>query len=238
MGVQQKLGIHDGITDAGSALKGCREHLIKFHDDVTQCLERDLPWILGAAGLPQPVFVAEFSDSAYLVAERFGSVAAAGILMMRSALRHEYPLRGGIGVGSFSHESSGVRTNHEGQIWSTASFLGSAAITAYQMERAEPLGFRIFVHPQIIDAPRELFASQVAIPIADTETVPGVSRELRYWRSTEAQEARARLVAFRDRQKLSARARQHYDVTIAAYERFATYADEIPFAPPALWLTR
>jgi len=80
--------------------------------------------LAAADSIPLPKFIAEFSDSAYIVGDRFASVAVAGILMMRRALRHKYPLRGGIGVGTFSHETSGVRTGKEQTVWSTSSFLG------------------------------------------------------------------------------------------------------------------
>jgi hypothetical protein len=66
-----------------------------------------------APSVPQSKFIAEFSDSAYIVGDRFAAVAAAGIMLMRRALRHEYPLRGGIGAGTFSHQTSGVRTGPE-----------------------------------------------------------------------------------------------------------------------------
>jgi len=186
--------------------------------------------------VPEPKFVAEFSDSAYIVGERFASVAAVGLLLLRRALRHEYPLRGGIGVGTFSHETSGVRTNRETQVWSTSSFLGSAVVTAYQAERSNAAGLRVFIHPSVLRRNTEPLLKTYATELPEDERSAASTHELRFWQAAEAPAAAQRLIAFRDKQELAERPMRHYDATLTAYGRFAAVLKDLPLALPALWL--
>jgi hypothetical protein len=124
-------------------------------------------------------------------------LAVLAIKMMRSALRHEYPLRGGIGYGTFHHEMSGVRTASEGQVWSTSSFLGGATVAAYQAERSPTPGLRIFIHPSVPET--ELF-EVLTVRASKEEANPGSFGELRLWRSEEVKAAIVQLSAFRSKQ--------------------------------------
>jgi hypothetical protein len=237
MGVQQALVGSGSGREAAAAFGRCRERLEDFHRDLADTIGRDLPLLLaGLPTIPEPSFLAEFSDSAYVVSERFGSVAAAALLLMRRALRHEYPLRGGIGVGTFSHETSGVRTNREGQVWSTSSFLGSAVVTAYQAEHSLTPGLRVFIHPSVLRRNTEPLLQAYATPLPMEERSPCSSHELRFWRAAEAAAAAEKLLAFRDKQELADRPLRHYDATHSAYGRFDAIKKDLPLAPPALWL--
>jgi hypothetical protein len=100
MGVQQDL-VPARARDESASFAQCHTRLEDFRQDLSNTIGRDLPLLLPSFGIPEPDFVAEFSDSAYIIVERFASVAIPAIFLMRCALRHEYPLRGGIGVGSF-----------------------------------------------------------------------------------------------------------------------------------------
>src|SRR5258707_363241 len=116
MGVQHDLVPTKDRRSAFTNFERCRDRLENFHQDLDNTIARALPLLLAnLPSVPEPRFVAEFSDSAYIIGDRFASVAIPALLLMRRALRHEYPLRGGIGVGSFSHETSGVRTSRERQ---------------------------------------------------------------------------------------------------------------------------
>jgi hypothetical protein len=123
MGIQQYFAAKTGTLDARQSFAECRERLEQFHNDLATTMDNSL-LLLYRLSINQPGFVAEFSDSAYIVSDRFVSLAMAASALMRKAIRHEYPLRGGIGAGSFSHEVSGVRTGRENQIWTTSSFFG------------------------------------------------------------------------------------------------------------------
>lgn len=237
MGVQKDLLPTNDRKSAEDAFLRCRERLESFHQDLSEILSRELPLLMmNDAGLPPPSFIAEFSDAAYIVGERFGSVAIPALFLMRRALRHEYPLRGGIGVGSFSHENSGVRTDREQQVWTTSSFLGGAVVTAYQAERSNVPGLRIFVHPTVLQRNTEGFLKPYTVSLPESEKSADSTHELRFWRATEAPSATARIQAFRDKQTLAERAVRHYDATVRAYERFGTITAELPHALPALWL--
>ena len=72
---------------------------------------------------------------------------------MRKALRHEYPLRGGIGFGSFEHQTSGSSVQGDGQIWSAASFWGGAIVSAFQAECGVARGLRVLIHPDAMNQP-------------------------------------------------------------------------------------
>lgn len=229
MGVQQSLTRTDIPTDA--AVRHCRDTFEQFHRDLADTISMTFAVPAERGGMVAPTFVAAFSDAAYVVGATFETVAAAGVMLMRRALRHSYPLRGGIGMGTFSHETSGV-TTREGQVWSTSSFFGSAVVTAYRAERSDALGLRVFVHEVAADAAT---SSIVAMPLRDAEPAPA-THELRLWRVIETEPAVERVTALRDGQQLGERARAHYETTIAAYRRYALVPDDIPFATPALWL--
>jgi hypothetical protein len=236
MGVQQQL-TRDGDASQ-SGFSECRERLEYFHRDLNTTLENEL-LILFADSLPQPHFVAEFSDSAYVVSDHFATVALAGVVIMRKALRHSYPLRGGIGVGSFSHETSGVRTIRREQVWSTSSFLGSAIVTAFQAERSVAAGMRIFMHPTVLTK-NEYKSSfeEYAISLSPSEATETSSHEICLWRNNEAPAAVKRLQHFRDKQDLDPRVLRHYQATSDAYERFGKRDSRLPRVPPAFWVFR
>ncbi len=237
MGVQQELVPGEKDRKVSRRFKRCRERLEVFHRDLSNTVGQGLPTLLWMQRtVPQPSFVAEFSDSAYIVGERFTSVAVAAFMLMRKALRHEYPLRGGIGVGSFSHETSGVRTGREPQTWSTSSFLGGAVVTAYQAERSVAPGLRILIHPLVMRRNTEPRLKVYTVPLSQEEISAGSSHELRLWRAAEVPLALERLHAFRDKQELPERARRHYEGTGAAYERFGAVKKDLPFVLPAIWL--
>lgn len=237
MGVQKGLLPGADPKSAETAFEQCRNQLENFHRDLGELLSRELPLLMANdADVPPPNFVAEFSDSAYIVGQRFASVAIPALFLMRRALRHEYPLRGGIGVGSFSHENSGVRTDREQQVWTTSSFLGGAIVTAYQAERSAAAGLRILVHPHVLRHNTEPYLKPYTIPLLESESSTDSTHELRIWRSKEVTAAIARLRAFRDKQDLTERALRHYDSAIAAYDRFGTITKELPHVLPALWL--
>lgn len=150
MGVQRELT--RGDVSQPVVERRCREVFERFHGDLFDTINLNFPMMASGGSVEEPSFIAEFSDAAYVVGPRFTTVAAAGLSLMRSALRHRYPLRGGIGIGSFSHETSGVRTIRTGQVWSTSSFFGSSVVTAYQAERSAALGLRIFVHEAAVES--------------------------------------------------------------------------------------
>src|ERR1041385_7509268 len=129
-------------------------------------------------------FIAEFSDAAFIVFNTFAAAAATGVLLMRSAAWLGYPLRGGIGYGSFIHDTSGVKSSHEGQVWSTNSFSGTAVVTAYQAERSTALGMRLFLHSRVS---AELIGPLMpsTIPLHDSEQDSTSNRELRLWSAAE-----------------------------------------------------
>jgi hypothetical protein len=235
MGVQQDL-LSTG-ADATGRFDRCRERLEDFRRDLFVLINQQLPMLLLRSDVPEPHFVAEFSDSAYIVGDRLASVAVPAIYLMRQALRHRYPLRGGMGFGTFSHESSGVRANQDRQVWTTSSFLGGAIVTAYQAERTTTPGLRIFVHPTVAEASKsERYWENFAIPLPDAEANTDSTHELRVWLDIEADAAAMRLRDFRDRQALPDRPKRHYDAALAAYERFASFKEGLPFLTPALWL--
>lgn len=237
MGVQRAL-LGEGRDDPESvqAFEDCRENLESFHRDLDNLMERELELLLHDSQIPQPNFVAEFSDSAYIVGDHFASVAVPALSLMRKALRHEYPLRGGIGIGTFAHETSGVRTNRQRQIWSTSSFLGSSVVTAYQAERCPIAGLRVFIHPDVMILNTEAYLDLYTMPVREPKTQTA-THELRIWRAYESSAAIKRLIAFREKKgQLPERATQHYDATITAYENFETVETELPHIVPALWL--
>ena len=218
-------------------LDRCRTRLEDFHRDLNDTVERDLPLLFRTTPTAVlPHFVAEFSDCAYVVGSRFGDVAVAGLLLMRKALRHGYPLRGGIGMGTFAHEASGVRASGSGAVWSTSSFLGGAIVTAYLAERSVALGTRVFVHPTVGSGEAGHHVSSYTVPLLGAELNDQSSHELRLWRSSEAPSALQRLQGLCDAEHLAERVRQHYEATFAAYCRFALIAADLPLIPPALWL--
>jgi len=232
MGVQQALvGGRSRSSESRARFEKCTAQLTRFHDDLAGAIE-------AVDSMQVPRFVAEFSDSAYIVDDRFAPVALTGILMMRRALRHDYPLRGGIGVGTFSHETSGVRTGKEQRIWSTSSFLGGAIVTAYQAERSAVPGMRILLHKTVMLRNAEPFVKPYAVPLEAGEADPNTGHELRFWKAAEAEIAKNRLNEFRQQQRLSPRADRHYGATIAAYGRFAVDRRDLPLVGPALWLRR
>jgi hypothetical protein len=236
--VQRELVPSKERRNAESAFERCRLRLEDFHQDLSNIIERDLPLILGRSSVPQPRFVAEFSDSAYIVGDRFASVAIPALFLMRRALRHRYPLRGGIGVGSFSHETSGVRTSRDGQIWSTGSFLGGAIVTAYQAERSTTPGLRILVHPQVMQRNQEGHLNVYTMSLPKAEASDSASHELRFWTADETSAATKKLRAFLDAEQPPQRAVRHYEAAISAYQRFGTVKKRLPHAVPALWLFR
>jgi hypothetical protein len=233
MGVQSDLVTADNRHRASPGFDRCRERLEDFHRDLDDTAGKLMNT---AAGVPEPEFVAEFSDSAYVIGERFASVAIPALHLMRRALRHKYPLRGGIGVGSFSHETSGVRANRERQVWSTSSFLGSSIVTAYQAEHSTIPGLRIFIHPLVMRRNQEPYLNVYTLPLPKEENNMDASHELRLWQAHEVEAAMSRLRRFRDAQKLSERPLRHYDAAINAYERFRPIKKELPHVLPAIWL--
>jgi hypothetical protein len=237
MGVQAQLVGDKADSEPEGQFARCQERLEDFHGDLRNTIERDLPLLLlSDTSVPEPNFVAEFSDSAFVVGPRFASVAIAGVLLMRKALRHEYPLRGGIGFGSFSHEDSGVRAKRDGQVWSTSSFLGGSVVTAYQAERSRARGLRVFIHPAVMRLVSEGLRDVFSAPLSACELTPEATHELRQWHGTDSVLARERLDAFRAKQELTPRALEHYDATTAAFDRLAGIEAPIPLAPPAIWL--
>lgn len=239
LGVQQQLVPSEKQHSKIGGFDRCRNRLEDFHQDLSNIIHRDLPLLLVRSPIRQPRFIAEFSDSAYIVGDQFASVAIPALFLMRRALRHKYPLRGGIGIGSFSHESSGVQTSREGQIWSTSSFLGGAIVTAYQAERSNAPGLRVFIHPLVMQRAQEINLNLYALPLPADETSAASSHELRFWHSTEAAAAIDKLRAFREGETLPEQAGRHYDSAVAAYERFGSIKKQLPHAlMPQLWLFR
>jgi len=237
MGTQHDLAPTSDRRAALSSFERSRDRLEAFHQDLSDTIGQQMPILLsGRANVPQPSFVAEFSDSAYIVGEQFGSVAIPGLSLMRRALRHKYPLRGGIGVGSFSHETSGVRTIREGQVWTTSSFFGGAIVTAYQAERSKAPGLRILVHPLVLRRNTEAFLKAYTIPLLENENSEASTHELRIWRANEAAAAISKLREFRDMQNLPEGASRHYEAAINSYARFGAIRRELPHVLPALWL--
>ena len=232
MGTQQELLPTDGRTDE-VGLARCRDRLEDFHRDLNRVIEQRLATF---DGYPEPGFVAEFSDSAYIVGERFASVAIPALSLMRSALRHTYPLRGGIGIGSFLHETSGVHAGGGQQVRTTSSFLGSAIVTAYQAEQSIAPGLRILVHPHVMQLEAEPLLKLYTVPLPQQESNAASTHELRFWYDFEVAPAISKLRDFRDAQNLTERSTKHYNATIAAYERFGTIRTALPHALPALWL--
>jgi hypothetical protein len=237
MGVQQALLSTNDRLDAPSGFDRCRERLGDFHRDLSYLIVNELPLLLNnSPEIPEPDFVAEFSDSAYIIGERFASVAIPAIYLMRRALRHEYPLRGGIGVGTFSHETSGVRADQNRQVWTTSSFLGAAVVTAYHAERSITPGLRVLIHPLVMRRNTEAYLNAYTLSLPASEQNADSTHELRFWRNAEADDAALRLRAFRDQQNLSERAMRHYDAAITAYERFRATKKDLPHITPAIWL--
>jgi|GEM_PF-3937318 len=235
MGVQQLTSVSPEDVEAKFA--ACQEHLADFHSDLASTIERDQLLISLVEPPVSPLsFVAEFSDAAYLVSRSFATVAASGIMMMRRALRHRYPLRGGIGFGSFSHETSGVRAASDNLVWSTSSFLGEAVVTAYQGERCRTPGLRIFVHDAAMQRTYEPLLSTYTMPLPADEVTEECKHELRLWISIEAAAAYEQLMAFRNSQDLTPRARRHYDAAGEAYLRCEAVPGILPAIGPALWL--
>jgi len=234
MGLQHDLAPANSRRRASAGFDLCRERLETFHRDLDDVVRRDMAIL--PVNVPQPHFVAEFSDSAYIVGVRFASVAIPALHLMRKALRHKYPLRGGIGAGSFSHETSGVRTLREQQVWTTSSFLGGAIVTAYQAERSSTPGLRVLVHPQVMRRNAEPFLNVFTVCLREDENNVASSHELRLWRANEVAAAARRLREFRDGQDLPERATRHYAAAIDAYDRFRSVQKELPHVLPALWL--
>jgi hypothetical protein len=236
MGVQRDL-VEVNNSGASSGFTRCQEKLRSFRGDLERVVGSQLELLsMADPSVAEPSFVAEFSDSAYIVGKQFASVAIAGVSLMRSALRHEYPLRGGIGIGSFSHEQSGVRTIRGGQVWTTNSFFGGAVVRAYQAERCSVPGLRIFIHPLVMQNNAEPSLQTYATPLLEEGSPEGVSHELRIWRSEEVAPALSRLQAFRGKENPPGRALRHYDATVAAYTHFAKIVEELPGVLPAIWL--
>src|SRR5205085_3675123 len=131
---------------------------------------------------------------------------------------------------SFSHENSGANARGDGQIWSTSSFFGSAIVTAYQAERTDALGLRVFVHPTVLNRSgvnETLNAAVTALP--PNEVTDVASHEVRIWTAGEARHAKWRLLRFRDKQRLTDRAKAHYEATSQAYDRFLADSTDLPF---------
>jgi hypothetical protein len=237
MGVQDKLGRSESEPTHDLFMKECREMFELFHRDVDETLGREMDLLTASGELTLPQFIAEFSDSVYVVADDLGTLICTAVIMMRKALRHEYALRGGVGFGSFSHETSGSSMRRNGQIWSTSSFFGSAIVSAYQAERSKPLGLRVLLHPTVTAQLRgddDLAAAAAELP--DNETSVSAMDEVRIWSSNEAAHAKRRIERFRDKQNLTDRARRHYDATMKAYERFGRITADLPFDPPTMWI--
>lgn len=236
MGVQQQLD-PTRAGDVEARFIACQERLADFHSDLTSTIEREQLLLAHMEPSVSPLsFVAEFSDAAYLVSQSFASVAAAGITMMRKALRHRYPLRGGLGFGSFSHETSGVRAGSDNLVWGTSSFLGGAVVTAYQAERCRNLGLRVFVHETVMHRADEPLLSTYTMPLPAEEVLDGCTHELRLWAPLDAVAAHKRLITFRDSQSLTTRARMHYDATGEAYRRCESIPENLPAILPGMWL--
>ena len=221
------LGTQNATLDHDVA--SCRKMLRDFHYD----LDVGVGWTSSLAG--SPTFVAEFSDSAYVVADKFEIVAEVALWLMRHALAKEYPLRGGIGVGGFWHEMSGASMRGEGLTWSTSSFMGRAVVTAYQAERSRAPGLRVFVHPDVMLRNTEPFLKAYTVRLPREEQDDQANCELRYWAADEVDEALPRLCAFRDKQQLSERAARHYAAAVSTYERFSSIEATLPHSPPLPW---
>lgn len=239
MGIKQLL--EPARPNTEERFSSCQELLEDFHTDLAQTIEQSRWFRMGKESPnSQPAmpltFVAEFSDSAYFVSQSFATVATAGITMIRKATRHKYPLRGGLGAGTFSHETSGVRTGRDDLIWSTSSFLGGAAVTAYQAERCSTLGLRIFVHERAIQHTAKPIITSFTAELTPEESADNCTHELRLWRAEEVEPALKHLVELRDSRTLTPRARHHYDVTDLAYRRFEKIPDDLPRITPAIWL--
>ncbi|MGB9103233.1 MAG: hypothetical protein WCC59_00620 [Terriglobales bacterium] len=237
MGVQRELLPAATAAEARARFQACRERLEHFRRDLASTIVA-LDTFLMPAAVPPPTFIAEFSDSAYIIGPKFASVAIPAIWLMRRALRHEYPLRGGIGFGTFLHEASGARFFGTGQVWSTSSFLGGAVVTSYLAERSTAMGLRVFVHRDAMQQAQELFLESYSTDLLSDEVDAVSTHELRLFDSNESAAAVARMRRFRESQNLTARASGHYESTIAAYERFGTISAGLPHTLPALWLDR
>jgi len=236
MGIQQQL---DPVptADAEARFNACQERLADFHQDLASTIDQDQLLLTRTVPLASPLsFVAEFSDAAYLVSNGFAAVASAGIVMMRKAIRHGYPLRGGLGVGTFSHETSGVRTGRDGLVWGTSSFLGGAVVTAYQAERCSTPGLRIFVREGVMRRNTEPLLKPYTVSLLPEEAVDNCTHELRLWSAAEAGAAQKRLEALRDSQEMTPKARRHYDAAGHAYRRFEVIRADLPIILPAVWL--
>jgi len=237
MGVQQQLSAAGSEEGNARGLAACRDSFDRFHRDVHEAVGREIDRLASGGNVGMPSFVAEFSDSAYIVADDVSTLLATAVIMMRRSLEHKYPLRGGLGFGSFMHETSGSSTRGDGQVWSSSSFFGGAIVTAYQAERCKARGLRVFVHPAVchhVSSYPKWRDAILAMPYS--EATDSATHEVRIWSSQEAPYATARLIRFRDRQQLTRRAKTHYVATGAAYSRFASERSDLPFDPPNLWV--
>lgn len=231
MGVQEKLAGGDEET-RNTGFYSAIEMLGQFHRDLNSVVNMSVSLIL-AEEFDTPIsFVAEFSDSAYIVSKEFTPIAVAGIALFQKAIRHNYPIRGGVGYGKFFHQMSGVKAHFGNQTWSTSAFLGDSIVTAYRAERNAAPGMRVFIHPSV-PLPQ---GTAYVTPLEEQESNENANSELRLWDSTEIQYVLPRLIEFKEAQDLSERATEHYNATMAAYQRFLEIKERLPHIPPNYWL--
>jgi hypothetical protein len=178
-----------------------------------------IPWRGGVWRCERPLFVAEFSDCAYLVFEHFPDAAFCGGLLMRCAYTRGVPMRAGLAAGAFLHQWSGVTAAPGEPTWSTASFLGSGAVLAYQAERSPAKGFRILIHPSVLACQNERHLDKLAIRLPAAEVSPHATHEVPIVGPTERAWALRMLKQMQEFLRPPDRALPHYTRTRSALLR-------------------
>lgn len=180
-------------------------------------------------------FVMTFSDSAYILTERFETAARIAFGVMRRCLFSDIPLRIGIGRGTFARLSFSTLSHPAGVLVAEAPFLGTSIINSYRAEESKTApGFRILVHPS---AARETVPFWCA-EIPEPERSEDASHEVDFvtlWPAWIPQDQYPELVSHVQGMRGSAksqRALRHYDATIAAmarlYEKGKNYPTKAP----------
>lgn len=166
-----------------------------------------------------PVFIGQFSDCAFLVFERFAPAAVAGALLMRCALVRRYPLRAGIGYGTFAHSGTTLVAQPRALTWSTASFHGSGVVRAYRAERCAACGLRVFVHPSAVQRKREPKLRRLIRRLDSPESSDTATHEVDFCGSDERPRAIQLLRETANELQAPERALRHYRSTEVAIER-------------------
>lgn len=223
MGVQNKLTPVAKDSHAVRRFNECHQILCKFHRDI-QSTATDLS------------FVAEFSDSVYFVSDRLVTVAKVSIMMIRLSLINGYPLRGGIGCGTFSHEFTGVSAYPGKTIWSNCSFMGGAIVSAYQASDLNNTpGLRVLVHPAVMRRNTEAYLKTLTVPLEPEQQSETASHELRCFGPSETPLAIELLKKLEYAQDIiSDRARRHYAATVNSIQHMSDFKKNYMFSDPPL----